>query len=258
MALPIAPEQGVSWLAYARAQLSAYLHGAIAIGKMDTEMLKENLDAPSGKNRKVKSTILPSLLNPQTQRDRRLLDIVEAAAEVFREHGYEAGTLEDIAGRLGITRPALYYYVESKQEILAMTLNYLLDLGLAEIASIEQRFTEPLARLRAFIVSLITMIGRERSLFVVFFRDRAGLSDRYLEVILPKEREYVSYFERAITAAIAVGQLPAIPETLATHTILGACIWTYTWLDPAGPIPLDQAANKIAEFLTAPRFPKNS
>jgi TetR/AcrR family transcriptional regulator, cholesterol catabolism regulator len=196
---------------------------------------------------------LGSLLNPETAHERKLLDIVKAAAEVFREHGFEAGTLEDVADRLGITRPALYHYIDSKQELLAVTLNYLLDLGLAEVAIIEQREADPLSRLRSLIISFITMIGSERSLFTVLFRDEAVLDEPYRAVILPKERRYVDYFQRAISDAMKAEYLPAIPETLATMTILGACIWTYTWLDPVGKIPLEQSAAMIAEFLTTMR-----
>jgi AcrR family transcriptional regulator len=193
---------------------------------------------------------LGSLLDPETTRERKLLDIVKAASEVFREHGFEAGTLEDVADRLGISRPALYHYIDSKQELLAITMNYLLDLGLEEVAIIDQSEADPLARLRALMISLITMVGRERSLFTVFFRDRAGLDERYLAVILPKERRYVDYFQRAIVEAMKAKYLPEIPETLATQTLLGSCIWTYTWLDPSGAIPLEQAATMIAKFLT--------
>jgi AcrR family transcriptional regulator len=44
--------------------------------------------------------------------------IHEAALEVFAEVGYERGTLQQIADRLGITRPALYYHYRSKEDIL--------------------------------------------------------------------------------------------------------------------------------------------
>jgi AcrR family transcriptional regulator len=45
--------------------------------------------------------------------------IHEAALDVFSERGYERATLREIAERLEITRPALYYHFKSKEEILA-------------------------------------------------------------------------------------------------------------------------------------------
>lgn len=45
--------------------------------------------------------------------------IHDVALEVFTEHGYERATMRQIADRLGITRPALYYHYKNKQDILA-------------------------------------------------------------------------------------------------------------------------------------------
>lgn len=188
------------------------------------------------------------LLCPETAYDQRLLEIVQAAAEVFREHGYDAGTLEDIGLKLGMTRPALYHYVRSKQDILVLMINYLLDRSLAEMAELE-RVSDSRERLRALMVHLITLIGQERGLFTVFFHDKAGLQEPYLGEIEAKEQVYVGYFRRAVREAMAAGMLPAIPEALATQTIIGMCNWTYQWLDPQGPIPLEQAAEFIATFL---------
>jgi AcrR family transcriptional regulator len=45
-------------------------------------------------------------------------EILEVAAELFTEKGYEATSLREIAERLGITQAALYYHVRSKDDIL--------------------------------------------------------------------------------------------------------------------------------------------
>lgn len=60
---------------------------------------------------------------PGTVTDGRRTDtrarIHEVALEVFAEHGYERATMLQIADRLGVTRPALYYHYRSKEDILA-------------------------------------------------------------------------------------------------------------------------------------------
>ncbi|MFZ0838044.1 MAG: TetR family transcriptional regulator, partial [Xanthobacteraceae bacterium] len=45
--------------------------------------------------------------------------VLEAAAKLFAERGFGGTNLQDIADALGISRPALYYYFKSKDEILA-------------------------------------------------------------------------------------------------------------------------------------------
>ena len=48
----------------------------------------------------------------------RKLEVLHAAARLFNEQGYHNTTMDDIAAALGVTKPALYYYAKSKDEIL--------------------------------------------------------------------------------------------------------------------------------------------
>tara|TARA_R110002072_G_scaffold36301_3_gene106978 strand:+ start:15698 stop:16294 length:597 start_codon:yes stop_codon:yes gene_type:complete len=50
--------------------------------------------------------------------EKRLEDIIEVAAAHFCQRGFAEATLEDIALELGMTRPALYHYAASKEELL--------------------------------------------------------------------------------------------------------------------------------------------
>src|SRR5207253_8692552 len=56
----------------------------------------------------------PRLLEPSPEYVARREEIVAAAAEVFHEKGYDAGTLDDVADALDLRRASLYYYVRSK------------------------------------------------------------------------------------------------------------------------------------------------
>ena len=44
--------------------------------------------------------------------------VLRAAAQIFNEKGFHATSLDDVAERLHITKPTLYYYVKNKDEIL--------------------------------------------------------------------------------------------------------------------------------------------
>src|SRR5207244_12090434 len=49
-------------------------------------------------------------------------ELLDKATEIFARKGYESPTLADIAGALGISRPALYHYVSSKEELLVLSV----------------------------------------------------------------------------------------------------------------------------------------
>lgn len=54
----------------------------------------------------------------QDKRDRRMQEVLAAAAHTFRLRGYEAATMQDIASRLGVRSAALYHYAPSKERLL--------------------------------------------------------------------------------------------------------------------------------------------
>lgn len=51
--------------------------------------------------------------------DDRRIEVLRTSAQIFSELGFRQATLEDIAGALKMTRPALYHYAKSKDALLA-------------------------------------------------------------------------------------------------------------------------------------------
>lgn len=54
--------------------------------------------------------------------DERYIEILRAGAQVFRERGYADSTLQDVADAVGINRTTLYYYIGTKEDLLAALL----------------------------------------------------------------------------------------------------------------------------------------
>jgi AcrR family transcriptional regulator len=63
--------------------------------------------------------------------------ILDVAAELFGEHGYDATSLREIAERLGFTKAALYYHFKSKEEILLALMEPALELQSVFISRID-------------------------------------------------------------------------------------------------------------------------
>ncbi|MDM8527312.1 TetR/AcrR family transcriptional regulator [Anaerolineales bacterium HSG24] len=53
--------------------------------------------------------------------------ILKVALELFIQHGYERTSLTDVAERIGITKPAIYYHYKSKEQLYVAVLNQFLD-----------------------------------------------------------------------------------------------------------------------------------
>jgi AcrR family transcriptional regulator len=57
----------------------------------------------------------------------RRAEICRTAARIFRDHGYDATSVSDLARALGITKAGLYHYFESTEALLFEIMTYGLD-----------------------------------------------------------------------------------------------------------------------------------
>lgn len=78
------------------------------------------------------------MTRPGSDTRRRIQDV---ARELFGEKGVQRTSLQDIAGRLGITKPALYYHFSSREELVRSILQPLIDEGERFIAEQEESRT---------------------------------------------------------------------------------------------------------------------
>ncbi|WP_286186586.1 TetR/AcrR family transcriptional regulator, partial [Acidovorax cavernicola] len=53
----------------------------------------------------------PATQHSAQQREAKRQAVLSAAAQLFNERGFHATSLDDIAARLGVSKPTLYYYV---------------------------------------------------------------------------------------------------------------------------------------------------
>lgn len=158
--------------------------------------------------------------------------IVEAAANVFREKGYDGGSLDDVAEALDIRKASLYYYINSKAELVGLVFETAMDGAREDIDRIVL-IEDPVDRLRALVEHQIGRVISDLSHFSVFF-DHIGFtkeSSAKSERLRQLERSYVEAFSQTVERAIAEGVLPDVDPRYATRAIMGMTCWTYKWFD---------------------------
>ena len=107
------------------------------------------------------------MTKPASDTRRRIQDV---ARELFSEKGVQRTSLQDIAGRLGITKPALYYHFSSREELVRSILQPLIDEGERFLAEQEKRSATDPAKPRELL----------EGYFDFHFRHRADLIDKML------------------------------------------------------------------------------
>jgi AcrR family transcriptional regulator len=177
---------------------------------------------------------------------KRSREIVDAAARMFHERGYADTSVQDVAHAVGILKGSLYYYIDSKDDLLFRVLEdvhedarHLLD----DVAAMD---APPLDRLAAYVRGHVEFNLRNLSKVAVYYHDFALLDPDRRDVIIAQRRLYEELVVSLIAEAQEAGEVDAgLDAHVAAYSALGMVNWVYTWYRPAG----DRAASELAELI---------
>jgi AcrR family transcriptional regulator len=181
-------------------------------------------------------------------REERWTELREVAAQIFFEKGYEAASLQDIADRLGILKGSLYYYIQSKEDLLFAVVSEVHAEGLAIITGLAEGEGTPLERLERVLIGHVEHECRNLLSTAVFLHEMKALSAERQMEILGEGHPYLSVFRRLVEEAIAAGEARSeLDPALATLSILGSTNGVYRWFQPSGRASARRVAAQIAE-----------
>jgi AcrR family transcriptional regulator len=189
---------------------------------------------------------------------KRAQDIVDAAAEIFHSRGYTETSVHDIAEAVGILKGSLYYYIDSKEDLLFQVLSDVHD-GAAEIVEqVRAMDAPPLERLRTYVREHVAYNTRNITKIAVFYHDYRSLSEDRLAEIIERRGEFERFVRGLIEDAQAEGTVDAsLDAKMASFALFGMMNWVYHWYRPDGPWRPDELGDLYAELaisgLTGPR-----
>ena len=191
-------------------------------------------------------------------REERWAELLDAATGVFAEKGYDAASLQDIAERVGILKGSIYYYIDSKADLLAHLLRETHQTGLQNITEQSRGENDPLTRLFQMIVGHIFYVCSNLNKTAVFLREIRKLNSEQRAEILGDEHGYRRVFERVISEGLALGLIRSqVNPKLAAVCTLSSLNSIYTWYHEGGEFtPVEIAQNLSTSTLMGLATPK--
>ncbi|MBI2867203.1 MAG: TetR/AcrR family transcriptional regulator [Chloroflexi bacterium] len=191
---------------------------------------------------------MPILLE-QSGYDLKREKVLEVAAQLFKEKGYRATSLRDIANALGVTKASLYHYFKSKEQIL-IELYERIHSRLAEAA---QELLRPsgdaTAALLEVIKNHIRFVTIHPDLSAIFFQEKAELDSQYRRVVNRRSREYDRPIEELIRQGIEEGRFRSVDVPVTVNLIMGMCNSVYQWYKPGRRLSADQIGELAAGLI---------
>jgi AcrR family transcriptional regulator len=182
--------------------------------------------------------------------DARRIEIMRAAARVFRARGFSAAGMRDIAIAADLSPGNLYHYFRGKNELLFFCQDRSLDRLLDALAA-ARRDTRPLAeRLRDIAVAHVLCLVDDVDGSAAHLEVNA-LPPRLRSRIVAKRDRYERGVRALVAGGIRAGLLRATDSTVATCAFLGALNWTAHWFHPDGAQTPQHVAALVAGYAVA-------
>jgi AcrR family transcriptional regulator len=178
-------------------------------------------------------------------------EVLEAAADIFYERGYASATIQDVADSLGMLKGSLYYYIDTKEDLLYRLMEEIhdgVDKFLAELQAEEER---PAAeQLERYVKRAIEFNARNLTRISVYYHDIDQLSDARRNKILSRRRIHEEYVTKLIRQAQADGDAaPDLDAKLLNNCVFATIIWMYRWYRPNRGFSVVELSETCARFV---------
>lgn len=179
----------------------------------------------------------------------RQTQIHSTAEQFFRQKGYLATNMREIANALGMRGASLYSHISGKEDILWAIANRAADEFFAALDPLLNSGEPAPAKLRRAIVAHVDVIARNLDAAAVYFNEWRHLSPKRRVQFAKRRDAYETHFRTMIHEGITSGDFSAADEKFASLVILSALNWTHQWYKPNGPLTPEQIGNMLADML---------
>jgi AcrR family transcriptional regulator len=176
--------------------------------------------------------------------------ILETAARVICEKGYEGAGVQDIAEACGLTKAGLYHHIRSKEHLLLEIMNYGMDVFEEQVLSQVIPIVDPVERLQTCMDKNIQLVTHGWSKEVtIILHEHATLTGEAAAQINARKKRYVRFLEDSFAEAIRAGRIRPVNAKVAAFAFLGMVLWIYKWFRPEGAVPADKLAQEMKNLL---------
>lgn len=176
-------------------------------------------------------------------------DILDAAAQVFRQKGFHGASMSAIADAVNLQKASLYHHVTSKQEILLALLDRALGMLTDHIAGIAAQPLPADQKLKQMIRAYLSALAENGDLTSVLLFEHRSLDKKSHARHVPQRDKFEGLWRDVLNEGIHTKIFDLKDPGLAVRALMGVMNWTLTWYSPDGDKTIEQIADEYSDFV---------
>jgi AcrR family transcriptional regulator len=179
--------------------------------------------------------------------------IEDVASDLFRERGYAATSIRDIAKALSVQGASLYSHVTSKEDVLWAIVDraasrFEAAADRAERDAQARRPGDSVEAVTALVRAHVEVLTADVDEAGVFVHEWRALGPERRSAILARRDAYEARFRRHLEDGIAIGAFAMTDPAIASSALLSAINGVATWYDPNGRLPAGRIADHLVDL----------
>ncbi len=174
--------------------------------------------------------------------------LLQTATRLFKEKGYRNTSMQDLADALSVQKASLYYYIESKEELLRRLLEHAFTLVGTQIDEIYAADLPPLEKLRRALENHAITIMDNLNLVSVYMDEYRNLPTRRLKQVLAVRKHYEQTLMQILQDGIANGDFRSVNVEMTVYGLLGMLNWTVQWFSSTGKLSSQEIASILVDL----------
>ncbi|RYH70990.1 MAG: TetR/AcrR family transcriptional regulator [Alcaligenaceae bacterium] len=176
--------------------------------------------------------------------------VIAEAAKTFGRHGAANVSLDQIAAALNVTKPALYYYIKNKQELIYECHELVMRSGDQVLQDAIASQSTGYGRITTFIKNYVALLTDELGAPAIL-HDLSAMSQADQKKIVLRRRKFDQQLRELVEAGILDGSIAQCDSKLAVFWFMSAVSSIPQWYRTEGSLHGEQIADAFIRFLSA-------
>lgn len=178
----------------------------------------------------------------------RKTEIINCAAQLFKNKGYSAVTMRDIAQALDIKAASLYNHIKSKQEILVLIIIEIAEEFTRVMNEILESNLPTINKVERVIQLHIDITTRNSDALACLNNDWMHLTDDQLTYFIRMREDYENNFRKIIKKGVEQGEIKTNNQEIIVFSILSSLRTLYLWYEKTKKLSAEELQKSMSEI----------